>query len=235
MSTISVGNWIKYKDLLARINRKAADEFVRHFVTEGGGYRNFTAKEIVDYAYALVTKYGEASAELACQMYDETARMQKASVPAAEPAATAGYGETAKAVYGTLGTNNMPSVVSRLVKQAGADTTLKNAARDGAQFAWIPHGDTCAFCLTLASRGWQYMSKDALKNGHAEHIHANCDCTYAVRFDTSSDVEGYEPEKYRKMYERAEGNSSREKINSLRRVLSNGSDIHKIEPLSIMK
>ena len=45
--------------------------------------------------------------------------------------------------------------VSRLVKRAGADTTLKNAQRDGAEFAWVPHGDSCAFCLTLASRGWQ--------------------------------------------------------------------------------
>lgn len=49
--------------------------------------------------------------------------------------------------------------VSRLVKRAGADTTLKNAQRDGAEFAWVPHGDSCAFCLTLASRGWQRASQ----------------------------------------------------------------------------
>ena len=49
----------------------------------------------------------------------------------------------------------------------------------------------------LASIGWQKAGKKTLKGGHAEHIHANCDCTYAVRFDASTKVAGYEPEKYR--------------------------------------
>jgi hypothetical protein len=74
------------------------------------------------------------------------------------------------------------------------------------------------FCLTLASRGWQEASKKAIKNGHAEHIHANCDCTYAVRFDKNTTVEGYEPEKYLEIYENAEGDTPEEKINSMRRI-----------------
>ena len=110
------------------------------------------------------------------------------------------------------------ATVGRLVKRVGADTMLKNAERDHAQFAWIPMGDTCAFCMTLASRGWQYMSKDAMKHGHAEHIHANCDCQYAIRFDEKSTVEGYDPDRYREMYDNAEGGTSQEKINAMRRV-----------------
>ena len=49
----------------------------------------------------------------------------------------------------------------------------------------------------LAALGWQKAGKKSLEGGHAEHIHANCDCTYAVRFDSSSKVSGYDPEKYR--------------------------------------
>lgn len=217
MNTISLREWMRFKNKLAAISTKASDEFVDHFV-KGGGYGKFSAQEITEYAYALATKYGEASAELACQMYDATAAAGGVNVSAAEPAATATYQETAKAIYGTLGTGNMERAVGRLVKQAGADTTLKNALRDKAQFAWIPSGDTCSFCLTLASRGWQYMSKDALKNGHATHIHANCDCTYAVRFDRKSTVEGYNPDKYLEMYQNAEGDTPQEKINSMRRM-----------------
>lgn len=86
----------------------------------------------------------------------------------------------------------------------------------------MPRGDTCAFCITLASRGWQKASKAALKGGHAEHIHANCDCEYAVRFDGKSGVAGYDSDKYLKMYENAEGGSSQEKINSMRRELEAG-------------
>ena len=95
---------------------------------------------------------------------------------------------------------------------------MNNALRDGAQWAWIPSGDTCAFCIALASRGWQKASKKALKNGHAEHIHANCDCTYAVRFDNNLEVEGYDPKEYQKMYYGAEGRTPEEKINSMRRM-----------------
>ena len=65
--------------------------------------------------------------------------------------------------------------VSRMVKQAGADTTQKNAIRDGAEWAWVPHGDACPFCRMLASNGWQIASKNLLKKGHAQHIHANAD------------------------------------------------------------
>lgn len=62
------------------------------------------------------------------------------------------------------------------------------------------------------------MSKKALKNGHAEHIHPNCDCTYAVRFDGKSNVEGYDPEKYLDMYYEADGSTPQERINAMRRM-----------------
>lgn len=133
------------------------------------------------------------------------------------------YDEVAKMVNGTLkqspAGNITPSGVSRLLKRVGADTTLKNALRRGAQFAWIPHGDTCAFCIALASRGWQNISKKTLKNGHAEHIHANCDCEYAIRFDTNTNVEGYDPDALYEQYKDASSSGSpKDKINALRRM-----------------
>ena len=108
---------------------------------------------------------------------------------------------------------NLPGGVSRLVKRAGADTTLRNAVRDGAEFAWIPHGDSCPFCITLASNGWQKAGKKALKGGHAEHIHAHCDCEYAVRFHSGTTVAGYDPDKYYRQYREAGGD-----INAMRRI-----------------
>ena len=173
------------------------------------------ADALIAYAAALVTKYGEGSAELACQMYDALAEAANAGVPAAEPAATADYGEVARMVNATKNQNpaNLPNGVSRLVKRAGADTTLKNAVRDGAEWAWVPHGDTCPFCITLASNGWQKASSKVLKGGHAEHIHANCDCEFAIRFDHNTTVAGYDPDKYLAQYNAAGGD-----INAMRRV-----------------
>ena len=148
---------------MSRISQTAAD-LMKKWIEEHGISDD---KALLDYAYSLSTHYGEAIGELSCQMYEATAKAQKALVPLAEPAQTPEYGELAKAVHGTMkqSVDKVPATVGRLVKQVGADTTLKNAERDGAQFAWIPHGDTCAFCITLASRGWQHMSKNALRNG----------------------------------------------------------------------
>ena len=177
---------------------------------------------LIRYANALVMKYGGTAGALACIMYEKTAEAQGKNVKTAEIAELPSYGEVAKAINGTMKetVKKVPSTVGRLTKQVGADTTIKNGIRDGAQFAWVPGGaETCAFCITLASRGWQYMSKKALKNGHAEHIHAGCDCQYAVRFDGTSNVEGYDPDKYLQMYENAEGTRSDAKIRALRRQL----------------
>ncbi len=89
--------------------------------------------------------------------------------------------------------------------------------RDGAEWAWVPSGDSCAFCIALASRGWETASQKALKGNHAQHIHANCDCTYAIRFDGESKYESYDPAKYKEIYDNASDGNSYEKINAIRR------------------
>ena len=207
---ITATAWAAYTQQLAKLNKKAGQLMADYIAAHGTG----DTDALIAYAHALVTKYGEGSAELACQMYDALAAAAKAGVPAAEPAQTAAYSEIARMVQATKASPpQIQQGVSRLVKRAGADTTLKNALRDGAEWAWVPQGDTCAFCLTLASRGWQKASQAAIKGGHAEHIHANCDCEYAIRFDGRSTVAGYDPEKYLRQY-RAAGSD----VNALRRV-----------------
>lgn len=209
--------WKNYVKKLRNLSDTAANKMQKYMDIHGTEDR----KALIDYAYGLVNTYCNGSAELSAKMYDAIADLQGKILPAAEPEAPLSYGEVAKAVNGTLKTGN-PENVSRtmgtLVKRAGADTTLKNALRDGAEFAWIPSGDTCAFCLTLASQGWQRASKAAIKNGHAEHIHNNCDCTYAVRFNNNLSIKGYNPEEYREIYDNAEGNTSKDKINAMRRM-----------------
>lgn len=207
---ITTQAWETYIRRLAQLNEKAAQLMAEYLAAHGIA----DTEALTDYAAALVQKYGEGSAELACQMYDAMAALQNARVSPAEPAAPASRREVARMVQATRESPpQMQRGVSRLVKRAGADTTLKNAQRDGAEFAWVPHGDSCAFCLTLASRGWQKASQAAIKGGHAEHIHANCDCEYAIRFDGRSTVAGYDPEKYLKQYRDAGSD-----VNALRRV-----------------
>ena len=211
--------WQAYIGRVGRLSRAAAQE-MRMYVNQRG-LRN--ADELIYNAYNVATRYGEASATLAALMYDAIAELEGALVPPAELAETATLSEVSETVNGVLSKSKnedmLASAVGRLVKQAGADTTLKNAIRDGAEWAWVPNGDTCAFCLMLASNGWKHASKKLLRNGHAEHIHSNCDCNFAVRFDSSTTVGGYDPEKYLNMYENAEGTRWQDKVNSMRRDL----------------
>ncbi|MBR1689391.1 MAG: hypothetical protein IJ713_01295 [Oscillibacter sp.] len=213
--TISTADWKRYIAQLRRVSNKAAEEMQRYVQLHGFG----DTDALIEYAWALATKYGEAAAAAACDMFDAVAEASGTAIPGALPAETATFEETAKAVNGTLkqGAALVPDTVGRLVKQAGADTTLQNAERYGAEFAWVPMGDTCAFCRMLASNGWQRQSKKAMKGGHAEHIHANCDCQYALRFDGKGGVAGYDPDKYRAEYDAAEGDTWQEKLNSMRR------------------
>ncbi|MBR2674304.1 MAG: hypothetical protein IKE52_02470 [Mogibacterium sp.] len=216
---ISQKDWKNYIAKLRRVNSKAADMVADYARTHDISTRE-GVNALIDFSYAVATKYGEGAAALTCQMYDAVATASKARVPAAEPAATATIGETAKAVRGKLFDTADPKAiggaVGRLVKMAGVDTTMQNALRDGAEWAWVPSGDTCAYCLMLASNGWQKASQKAIKGGHAEHIHNNCDCTYQIRFDSSLEIEGYDPDKLYDEYMSA-GNSPRERLNALRR------------------
>ena len=209
-----IANLRKMSDKAARLMQKRLDGIDFDMLDYD------TRQSLIDYAYALATKYGEGAGALASEMYDALAELYEVSVPSALPAPTATYAEVAKAVNGTIKSRNaeiVSAAVGRQVKMVGVDTMMQNALRDGAEWAWIPRGDTCAFCVTLASRGWQRASKAAIKDGHAEHVHANCDCTYAVRFGHDVDVEGYDPSAYYKMYRDADGGSPKAKINAMRR------------------
>lgn len=216
---VSSESWARYIGILARINRKAS-QLMQSYIDKHGIDDN---KSLLDFAFQVATSLGEMNGSLACQMYDELARLQGAHVPSAEMADTATYHEVARAVNGTMLNRHstVPATVERLTKQVSADTMLKNVKRDHAEWAWIPSGkETCAFCIALASKGWQPASKMQLRGAHASHIHANCDCEFAIRFDGKSGIEGYEPERYYEMYMNADpSNDPVKKINALRRTL----------------
>ena len=217
--TINRAAWSKYIGSLRKLN-DAATEKMLAFITRVGWVPGNDTRILIDYAYSLSTKYGEAAAALACEMYDAVALASGKILPAAAPAETATYAEVARAINGTAKTNNyeiMSSAVGRQVKMAGVDTTMQNAIRDHAEWAWIPSGDSCAFCEMLASNGWLPASKAQMDGDHAEHIHANCDCTFAIRFNSDTDVQGYNPSVYKRIYDDADGITWEQKVNAIRR------------------
>ena len=214
---ITKKEWNAFVQRLSLINKAAGAAVSKYIQLNGLG----DIDALISYATSVAEYYGTASASFAALMYDTITELEGFALPAAELAMNPTYGDVAKAIQGTLKTSEnaeeIGGSVERLVKMTGQDTLLHNALRDHAEYAWIPSGTTCAFCLTLAANGWQTMSKAALDGGHAEHIHANCDCTYMIRHNKDTNVSGYNPEKYQKMYYDADGRNARDKINAMRR------------------
>lgn len=211
---ITQSSWDKYRKKVRALGDKAEEMLTGMILGERA------EGLIYDMVVALVNEYGEGSAALACELYDTIAAMSGKNVPPAEPAPIASQREIKNAIIGESLRTDSPeaiaSVAGRYVRRASLDTMLKNALRDGAEFAWVPSGDSCAFCLMLASNGWQKASKEAIEGGHADHIHNNCDCNYVVRFSDDMTVEGYDPDKLYDEYMSA-GNTQSERINALRR------------------
>lgn len=98
------------------------------------------------------------------------------------------------------------------VKRASAETIYENGKRDPerVRYARIPAGgETCKFCLMLASRGYVY--KTAKSAGEDGHYHAHCQCRITPQFMTKSGlpllkVSGYNPQALYRKWKKAEAN-----------------------------
>ena len=216
---ISRDVWERYTTILTKIN-DTASKLMLEYIRKNPIEDREDVEKWIRYAYALATKYGEAASALAADVYDQFAEAEGASVEPAEVAETASYGDVAKTINGTWMYDLLlvAGTVGRLVKRAGADTVLKNAIRDHAFVAWIPVGETCPFCLSIAAEGWNSATEKALKNGHAKHIHGNCNCQYAVKHKKETVYDSYDEDEYADQFNSAEGRTQHAKINYLRRT-----------------
>ena len=189
MSYIKLSDWQEYIERLRLVNEAAAEEMRAYVRVHGFG----NEAELIQVAHEIATKYGEAAASATCDMYDAIAQFQGVNVKPAEPAAMSTLEEVRDTLMSAL--ERAPSTIDaetgKLVKKTSTRTMRKNAARDGAQMALIPGGDGCPFCMMLASRGWESARKDSSFDAH---LHKNCQCEYAVRFNGDLNVQGYDPD-----------------------------------------
>lgn len=69
----------------------------------------------------------------------------------------------------------------------------------GVRFARVPSGgETCRFCIMLASRGAVYYSEESA--GKNNHYHANCRCRIVPSWGLAQ-IEGYDPALYYDMWQ----------------------------------
>lgn len=167
--------------------------------------------EIVDY-------YGLASSELGAQWYEYCRALGiggefAATVEAPESAIVkaAANAEIDKLFAGKVDEGKLlkllGDVVTDQVSRQSRDTVVRNLGEepehgDKVGYCRVPVGDTCAFCIMLASRGFVYSTKrGALKTKTGDKYHPNCNCV-AVPFHKAETIPGYSDElrKYEQMY-----------------------------------
>ncbi len=81
--------------------------------------------------------------------------------------------------------------VDEETRKAANRCVAYNATKDPAKprYGRIPRGETCGFCLMLASFGFYAKTIEA-----AEHAHAHCDCRIVPGFNGKTTVKGYDPD-----------------------------------------
>ena len=189
-----------------QLKQAAIEEFMEYV------YDGMTLDEVVDAATTVAMKYSFLGEELGAQWYDLCAELAGVDADSAylpdidetgirdRAKTVAKSGGDAKSVFNEFLSNQ----IQESIRTTGTANLWRDYERGLTKGGWarVPVGDTCAWCLMLASEGtWYLTEKRALiskKTGG--HYHRNCNCI-AVYFANPEDIEGYTAlKKYKAMY-----------------------------------
>ena len=84
-------------------------------------------------------------------------------------------------------------LVADMIHSAARLTTQRNMRLDPTSPRWarVPRGETCEFCLMLASRGFAYTSEKTA--GREMQYHSDCDCRIVPSWGKQT-LKGYDPD-----------------------------------------
>lgn len=128
---------------------------------------------LIEQGTQLAERYGEAAVGLAADFFEAATGLP--ATPADVDLAEQVEG-SARWAAGDLFAGNpsaaqkkFTGAMQRHAMQPGRDTLFDGAHKRGVLFARIPQGDTCAWCLMLASRGFAYTSARHAGEGNRWH------------------------------------------------------------------
>jgi hypothetical protein len=169
---------------------------------------------------AVTREYGDLSATVAAEWYEETRAKEIGGRYSARLGATTPDDEvrgTVRWAAGELFGDNpegtlalLRGALQRQVMYGGRDTIARNVDFDPSRPRWarVPSGaHTCAFCSMLASRGFVYKNKQgALMDQSGNSYHDDCHCQPVPSWDAEqAHIEGYDPDALFAVYDRAAG------------------------------
>lgn len=176
---------------------------------------------------ALVARYGDMSASVAAEWFE-----QNYDLPATMPpylsdegivVSTRWAAAPARAGAAVEAQKRLSYIVNRAVTQMGRDAMIDSSATAGLRWARVPVGETCAFCLMLASRGFDYRSRESA-GGAARKFHAYDDCQVVP--DDGDPPAGYDPDGLYERYQAARDEAGSGRTKSILSAMREIEDIH---------
>lgn len=194
-----------------QLKEAAIDEFMSDLDDD------MTRDEVVELAVRVAEKYSYLGCELGAQWYDLCSELAGLDVDPAELAEVDPdeLASRADSAYGRAHDSSLVADVLNYYLQNQIENSIRrtgdaNLWRDyergmaGGKWARVPVGETCAWCLMLASQGAWYLSEETAKGIDPGHYHDGCDCVAVYHADPES-ISGYANlTKYKEMYYDAE-------------------------------
>lgn len=200
-------NPVERKRLEAALVRMALRDLRDYLGDIADGSPAVIAAAVRDFYPDLVEKYGEATAALAADHFESATGLPATLVRAIDVDRTqADLGYALAPLFSGAGDldGRLADLLDKLVKQAGRSTMFASVGDNGVRYVRVPWGDTCAFCLMLASRGDKYHTRDTaggdeFHGTEFDRFHGYCDCSIEpVRFDEDLEAlkqaAGYDPD-----------------------------------------
>jgi len=191
--------------------QRATDDFMSLYS------QDMTLDEAVELVSRIAEQYGILGSELGAQWYDLCTRLANIEADAAElqevdsesirqraraAVETAPLDKTIDAVFNYF----LHNEIQNSIRTTGSANLWRDYERGLVSGKWarVPVGDTCAWCLMLASQGAWYLSKESALGNNGGHYHDGCDCV-AVYHADADNIPNYENlVRYKRMYYDAE-------------------------------
>lgn len=168
--------------------------------------------EVIAIATAIGEEYAILGGELGAQWYDlctqlagiqaEPAELSPLPTESIQASANAAAANAANSTIGDVFSTFLSDVINNSIRETGRQNLWRDYERGltAGRWARVPVGDTCAFCLMLASQGAWYLTEESALGESADHYHRKCDCK-AVYHASPEDIRGYKDlARYKQMY-----------------------------------
>jgi len=212
MATPTYSDIKRFSKMARDLSKGARAEFERRAAEIDYSDWSRASDELRELCRYMVRYYGMASSTLGAQWYDYCRRL---TIGEGDPAQTIEPDDDAlsrdmedaihRMYAGETPTDqmadNMGAVVEKHVHAMSRTTVSAALHRDyeanlyrglhpSSRYRWsrVAVGDTCAFCMMLASRGAVYLSRESALS---RKFHDDCDCV-VLPFADSGDISGYE-------------------------------------------